>query len=221
MGSQPPSPQEAPPVIVLSGEQIALAPMSRALLPHYQRWGNDFGVTRTMYLAAPLTAEQLAVAYEQTATDQHSVSLTIYDRRTWEPIGNTAWVDIDRRDRTAEYILYLGEAGYRGRGIGTEVTALMLRYAFETLGLHNVMLRVYAFNLAGQRAYTKAGFREFGRRREAKLLGGKQWDVVYMECLATEYLAGDAAKSDPTATQQAVEQMSGASKSDEQGGISG
>ena len=204
MGKQPSSPQELPPIITVEGARVALAPMSRALLPLYQRWGNDFGVTRTMFLAAPLTAEQVAASYDEAIADRHSASFTIYDRLTRQPIGNTAWIAIDPQARTAEFVLYIGEADYRGRGFGAEVTALMLRYAFGTLGLHNVMLRVYAFNLAGQRAYAKAGFREFGRRREAKLLGGKHWDVVYMECLATEYSASTSAENDDPATRQAA-----------------
>ncbi|MDQ3699387.1 MAG: GNAT family N-acetyltransferase, partial [Chloroflexota bacterium] len=38
-----------------------------------------------------------------------------------------------------------------------------------------------------QRAYSKAGFREFGRRRQSKLMGGRLWDTIYMECLASEF----------------------------------
>ena len=63
----------------------------------------------------------------------------------------------------------------------------MLGYAFTALGLHNVMLTVHEYNPAGIRAYTKAGFHEFGRRRESIFMGGKNWDVIHMECLATEW----------------------------------
>ena len=81
----------------------------------------------------------------------------------------------------------IGEGAYRGRGYGTETTRLMLDYAFTALGLHNVFLTVNAYNYAGIRAYEKAGFREFGRRRQCKMRGGRRWDVVYMDCLATEF----------------------------------
>jgi diamine N-acetyltransferase len=39
----------------------------------------------------------------------------------------------------------------------------------------------------GRRAYERAGFREFGRRRQCRWLGGRLWDDVYMDCLATEF----------------------------------
>ena len=84
----------------------------------------------------------------------------------------------------------IGEREYWGKGYGTEATRLMLDYAFATLDLHSVMLRVYAYNLAGYRAYLKAGFRECGRRRQCKHMGGALWDVIYMECLASEFVQG-------------------------------
>ncbi len=66
----------------------------------------------------------------------------------------------------------------------------MLDYAFTTLGLLCVMLRVYEYNLAGLRAYRKAGFSEIGRRRECHWRGGRFWDAIYMDCLASEFAVG-------------------------------
>jgi diamine N-acetyltransferase len=101
--------------------------------------------------------------------------------------GRTGLGDIDYRDRRANFGLEIGEADYRGRGYGTETIRLMLDYAFTALGLHNVALETWEYNRAGQRAYTKAGFREIGRRRQAKFMAGKLWDIVYMDCLSTEF----------------------------------
>lgn len=94
--------------------------------------------------------------------------------------------DIDVHHGTAEFGLMIGEADARGRGLGTETTRLVLDYAFTSVGLHNVMLRVYEYNQAGIRAYQKAGFQEFGRRRESHRFAGQHWDQVYMQCLAND-----------------------------------
>ena len=51
----------------------------------------------------------------------------------------------------------------------------------------SVALETWEYNLAARRAYAKAGFREVGRRRQAKFFGGKFWDIVYMDCLASEF----------------------------------
>jgi RimJ/RimL family protein N-acetyltransferase len=81
----------------------------------------------------------------------------------------------------------IGERDCWGRGYGTEVARLMLDYAFTALGLHNVQLRAYAFNQRGLGAYRRAGFKEFGRRREARRLGSRRYDIVHMDCLASEF----------------------------------
>lgn len=81
----------------------------------------------------------------------------------------------------------IGEPSCRDKGYGTETTRLILDYAFTSLGLHNVMLTVYEFNTAGLKVYEKAGFREFGRRTQCRLMGGKLWDEVFMECVSTGF----------------------------------
>src|SRR5207249_3258752 len=115
------------------------------------------------------------------------VTFTIYERSTLEPIGNTDLRNIHPVNRTAEFGLMIGEKERWGRGYGTEVARLMLDYGFNCLGLHNIMLRVFSNNERGIRAYSRAGFKEIGRRREARLIGRKTYDEIYMDCLATEF----------------------------------
>lgn len=180
-------PGAAAPIITLHGDRVMLGPLRRDLLPLYQRWNNDLAVTRTTASSRPTTLEQETAAYDRLMAADEYVLFTIYEVETGRPIGTTYLGGIDLRNRTAEFGIALGEAEYRGKGYGTEVTRLVLDYAFTVLGLHSVILVVYAFNLAGQHAYQKAGFREFGHRRQAHLMGGQLWDVIYMECLATEF----------------------------------
>ena len=176
-----------PPVVNIVGDRLALGPLRRDLIPVYHRWTNDFTMTRTLRSSQPITIEQVTADFDRLGGDERSVNFTVYVRDDWRPVGNTALVDLDWRARTAEFILFIGEADCRGQGYGTEVTWLMLDYAFTALGLHSVMLKVYAFNLAGRRVYEKAGFRTIGRRRECQPMGGKLWDVEYMDCLASEF----------------------------------
>src|SRR5579884_950726 len=176
------------PILNIIGEHVALGPLRRELLPVYQRWINDFGTLRTLgQTPRPMTAEQELAWFESAASgdSRNSYAFTIYVRATLRPIGNTSLIDVDFRDRTAEFGILIGESDERGKGYGTETARLMLDYAFTALGLHNVMLRCYDFNEAGKRAYQKAGFREFGRRHESRFMGGRFWDELYMQALST------------------------------------
>lgn len=179
---------ELSPVVNIVGEHIALGPLCRDLIPDYRRWGNDFPTARTQGGAPrPWTTERVVSWFEQATANERATWFTIYQRATWRPIGTTHLKDLDWRNRTAEFGVAIGEADARSLGYGTETARLMLDYAFAALGLHNVMLTVYSFNIGGRRAYEKAGFREFGRRRQCDRMGGALWDVVYMDCLASEF----------------------------------
>lgn len=169
------------------GERVALGPLRRDLLPTYQRWINDFPTTRMMTVPHPLTLEQETAWYERVAGAEQDAMFTMYELSTWRPIGTAGLSGIDYRDRTAELGIMIGEADARGKGYGTEATSLILDYAFRVLGLHSVMLRVFEYNPAARRAYERAGFRECGRRRQSHQMGGRLWDVIYMDCLATEF----------------------------------
>ncbi len=188
MGDRQQAPEDDQPLVNIVGELVALGPLRRDLLPLYQRWINDFGTTRTLGIpSGPMTWEQEETWFNRAATADGDIPFTIYERATWRPVGTTALHGVDFRNRTATFGIMIGEPDRRGRGYGTETARLMLDYAFTALGLHNVMLAVYEYNPAGQRAYTKAGFREFGRRRQAQFMGGRLWDVIFMECLASEF----------------------------------
>ena len=182
------------PIVTMVGEAVALGPLRRDLLPTYTRWMNDLAVMRNFGTPPiPMTLEREEGWYERASTSDDTASFTIYERATWTPIGNTSLMGIDWRNRTAEFGILIGEVAQRGRGFGTETARLILDYAFTALGLHSVFLRVHEYNLAGQRAYAKAGYREFGRRREALLMGGKLWDTIYMDCLASEFTSTNLA----------------------------
>lgn len=182
------------PIVNIVGERIALGPLRRDDVPLFYRWGNDFFVRRTFDFPEMWTLEKATHEYERHAVAEHEAFFTLFERPAsreiaLRPIGLTYLTDIEFRNRTAAFGILIGEADARGKGYGTEATRLTLDYAFTTLGLHNIVLAVYAYNLAGIRAYEKAGFRAFARRREAKVMGGRLWDVIFMECLASEFIS--------------------------------
>jgi diamine N-acetyltransferase len=182
------SPNSDRPILNIEGHLVALGPIRRDLLPLYQRWVNDLDTMRTLDLPPrPLTMEQEQDWYDRQSKADDDVPFTIYERETLRPIGNTGLHSLDHRNRTAAFGIMIGEPACRGKGYGTETTRLMLDYAFSALGLHNVILTVLEFNPAAIKAYNKAGFKEIGRRRECRLMGGKLWDEIYMDCLSSEF----------------------------------
>ena len=175
------------PAITVEGNLIALGPLRRDLIPTYHRWHNNVATMRTFALPLPTTFEQEEALYGELTTASDKAFFTVYERASWQAVGTTYLTDIDHLHRRAEFGVLIGEAIQRGKGYGTETASLMLDFGFTALSLHNIMLTVYAFNLAGRRAYEKAGFREVGRRRQSHWMGGQYWDEIIMDCLATEF----------------------------------
>lgn len=92
-----------------------------------------------------------------------------------------------RDDRHARYAIGILSPAHLGRGLGTEATRLVVRYGFETLGLHRLEVRVLSFNARAIACYRSCGFREEGRERENCLLEGEWHDDVIMGLLEDEY----------------------------------
>lgn len=175
------------PCLNILGEQAALGPLRRDLLPLYTRWRNDFAIQWTFgNLPEPVTEDRQAQWLDR-QTNGDAIWFTVYQLEPFRPVGITDLFEIDYRWGTARFGVLIGEEGARGVGLGTEVARLMLDYAFTVLGLYNVMLSVVEYNEAGRRAYEKAGFREIGRRRGADLTAGHRYDEIFMDCIATGF----------------------------------
>ena len=99
-------------------------------------------------------------------------------------------------ERSGSYRLGIINSEYWGKGYGTEVARLVLRYAFETLDLHRVSLRVAAYNLRARRCYEKCGFRVEGVERESFQVDGEWQDDVLMAILKEEWEQSHAREGD-------------------------
>lgn len=177
------------PVVNVMGDRIALGPLSRELLGDYQRWLNDFAMLASLDRRfRPLSIDWIEAWYDRHAKGvPDTMVFTLWEVDGWRPIGNAALQDIDLRNRTAEFGLFIGETERRGQGFGTEAASLLLDFGFRVLGLHSVMLRVFEYNVAARRCYERVGFQEFGRQRQCQFMDGRFWDVIYMECLAADF----------------------------------
>jgi RimJ/RimL family protein N-acetyltransferase len=185
------SDQAEVPIINMRGTKVGLGPATRASVPLVTKWENDFAVD----VWSGDSFEPRTLEFEQEGYDRHFVKnehrdwfgFQIYELATMRLIGVSDIRHIDGVHGTAEMGIMIGEPDCWGKGYGTEAVILMLDYAFNGLNLHSMMLDTSSFNERAMRAYRKAGFREIGRRREAKRIAGRLYDVVYMDCLATEF----------------------------------
>jgi diamine N-acetyltransferase len=177
--------QEA--TMLVSGQRVGLGPLRRDLIPTYARWQTDPEVLRGVGHSGQVPRVETTEAWYEHATRPEStdVHFTVYDLDDLAPVGTAVLVRVDQHAGTAEFGITIGER--RNQGLGTEATRLVLDWAFTVMGLHNVLLVTFAWNLPAIRAYTEAGFREIGRRRGAVVTLGRRYDQVLMDAVAEEF----------------------------------
>ena len=111
----------------------------------------------------------------------------IIDDEAGEEVGSVYLRDIDLQNKKCEYGIFIGEDSCRGKGIGSAAAKLALDYAFETLGLNRVFLRVFADNVRAQKSYENAGFMIEGTFRDDVLIDGRAYDMVFMGILKEDW----------------------------------
>ena len=174
---------------VISGHRLILRPLTpEDVVPGYLAWMNDPGVTRFLESRFRSWSREDLEAYIQAerARDD-SVLLAITLRDDGRHIGNIKLGPIDSNARRGAIGLLIGEGDCRGRGYGTQAIRLIVRHAFEDLGLHRVHAGCYATNVGSIAAFKKAGFREEGRQRQHWRDGETYVDGVLLGLLREEW----------------------------------
>jgi len=183
------------------GKRLYLSPMNPDDADTYAKWLNDPGVIEWLGCddaVYSLPAERKAVERMAEGGDtaaHFAIVLRGGELGEGMPdtlLGNCSLQSIDWRSRKAELGLFLGEDAARGKGYGREAILLLLGFAFDTLGLHSVMLKCFAHNARALACYRKVGFKEFGRRRQSHFTEGRFVDDVFMDILEDEYRGGAA-----------------------------
>ena len=154
----------------------------------WRLWDNDLEVVLPASTSGCRTPATALYTNDGIPKDVPTHFFTIVDLDTNEAIG---WCKLDHVhpiNRRGDISILIGDPGYRGRGYGQEAVRLLLDVAFNLVNLESVELGVFAFNKHAIACYEKVGFREVGRLRSARIVGGTAHDVVMMDILGSEFV---------------------------------
>lgn len=168
------------------GAAIYLRPMTYEDTDLIVSWRNQEAVRRNFIYQELFTRESHEQWIHTMVETGKVVQMVICETEGGRPVGSVYLRDIDRRHNKAEYGIFIGGEGARGKGYGTVAARLMIRYAFEELGLHRLFLRAFADNEQAIRSYEKAGFEREAYLREDVCIEGCYRDIVLMGVLNRE-----------------------------------
>jgi RimJ/RimL family protein N-acetyltransferase len=173
----------------LEGEKCYLAPIDADDIETYTRWINDFDTGLMLRKTQGVVSEAAERKILDTLAEKES-DFGIRDKATDELIGGCGLKDVDLVNRTAMLGIFIGEVEYRGHGYGADAIHLLLSHGFHILGLESLSLEVFSYNEAAIALYRKVGFREIGRRRRARRIGNRAFDVILFDMLNEEFDGG-------------------------------
>jgi RimJ/RimL family protein N-acetyltransferase len=168
---------------MLAGRVAVLRPLRAADQASSVRWRNDPEIRdNVLGYRFPITEAMEADWVDAVLKDQSRtrIVLAIEDKADSACVGFVYLNNIDWFARNAEFGILIGERSRHGKGLAREALCLVAGYAFETLNLHKLYLRVVAFNKRALALYRAFGFVEEGVQRQQAFLRGRYYDVVLM-----------------------------------------
>jgi len=175
--------QKSLPPDMLAGRLARLRPLRAADRATSVRWRNDPDIRdNVLGYRFPITEAMEADWVGAVLKDQSRtrVVLAIEDKADDALVGFVYLNNIDWFARNAEFGILIGERNRHGKGLAKEALGLVAGYAFETLNLHKLYLRVVAFNKRALALYRAFGFVEEGVQRQQAFVRGRYYDVVLM-----------------------------------------
>jgi RimJ/RimL family protein N-acetyltransferase len=176
---------------MLIGKLVRLRRYEKEDLERVLGWINDREVTRFLAARYPFSRVQEEGWIERVSQQPPSegIVLAIELPADSRHIGSVGLHEVRWEDRHATLGIVIGEKDCWSQGYGTDAIVTLLRFAFDEMNLHRVMLDVLTDNQRAIASYRKCGFAAEGTLRQAYYQEGRYRDLLTMGVLAGEFRA--------------------------------
>lgn len=165
---------------MIYGQKIYLKEIEKEHTSLIVKWRNNPKVQSNFIFQEIFTDEMHNNWMDLKVKTGEVIQYIIFEKITDRPIGSVYLRDVDYNNEKAEYGIFIGEDDARGKGYGSEAAQLICQYAFDQMGLHKIMLRVFARNVGAIKSYEKAGFQQEAYLKDEKKVKGVFEDIIFM-----------------------------------------
>lgn len=176
----------------IQGEEIYLAPVMEEDIESFVAFMNDLEMTLFTGTFSGVYGFEEERDYFKPSHDK--VQLVIHRQGTGKTLGLVELMNLSHVNGSAEIGISLGLREFRDKGYGREALTLMIEFAFLGLNLSSLYLTCLDNNKRGLALYKSLGFKEAGRLRKHRYLGGQYRDLLYMDLLKEEFEPGQLKK---------------------------
>ncbi|HEX2189882.1 MAG TPA: GNAT family protein [Longimicrobiaceae bacterium] len=176
--------------VVLAGRHVRLEPLAPEHVPALCEAGLDPELWRWT-LSAVRTPEEMRAYVEAALRERdagRALPFATVEAAGGRVVGSTRIAGLSAADRRVEVGWSWVGRPWQRTPANTEAKYLMLRHAFETLGMARVELKTDALNQRSRAAILRLGAREEGTlRRHMRSQDGRMRDTVYFSILDDEW----------------------------------
>ncbi|XP_077407023.1 alpha/beta-tubulin-N-acetyltransferase 9 [Vanacampus margaritifer] len=154
---------------LLEGHKVVLVPYNAEHVPRYHEWMKSVELQQ-LTASEPLTLEQEYDMQRSWREDVDKCTFIILDKRRWVDsgaeeaqcmIGDVNIFLTDPEDPSlAELEIMIAEPDYRGKGIGKEVTQMMMHYGVAKLGISKFQAKIGLDNEVSISMFKKLHFHQ-------------------------------------------------------------
>lgn len=145
------------------------------------QWINDSDINKYLHYDLPLCPDRTLNWY-QSILNNSSREDYIYEleeNSIITPLGLIGLIDIDRKNKKAEFYIINGEKKYWGKGFATKATRKFLQHVFLKYDLNKVYLYTEVDNVSAQNLFKKIGFEREGLLKKDLIHMGNKIDRYY------------------------------------------
>jgi RimJ/RimL family protein N-acetyltransferase len=178
---------------MIHGTNVYLTRFDIANAETARGWLNDPAVNTWLLSGQiPVSREQEAAFYAATEVEWNAGSgyrFEIHVREDDRLIGICGLDTVNLIHRTGEIGIFIGSLEHQNRGFGRDALTTLLRFGFDSLGLHRIAIKANTENERAVHLYSSLGFTEVGRERHVAFMRGRFHDHICFDMLEDEFRA--------------------------------
>jgi len=165
---------------------IAIRKFNEKDIPFKVKWINDENNNKYLHYDLPLREDKTLIWYRNNKDRKDREDFTITYNN--EPAGLIGLLNIDSRNKKAEYYICIGEEKYKRKGIAYSASKLLISYAYNELYLNKIYLYTEICNSQAQRLFEKLGFQKEGLLKEDLIYNGRKVDRYIYGLILADYM---------------------------------
>lgn len=155
-------------------------------IPYKVKWINDSENNQFIHYDLPLREDKTHLWFNsiKNRTDRADFTITY----NGEPVGLIGLLNIDNKNRKAEYYIALGGAEFKGKGFATKASNLLIDESYHNYQLNKIYLYTEVDNLSAQKLFERIGFIKEGLLKEDLIQEDAKVDRFIYGLLVEEYI---------------------------------